>query len=98
MRRLQALELNWSHNLFFKPPNQSFEISQKWLYLEGEEESGMILMERSNIIVDIAQGITRHNISLSQLFRVTNSLGVKTHEEDIGVYLMDFSIATIYLL
>ena len=55
-------------------------------------------MQRSNITVDIAQGITRHNISLSQLFRAIDPLGVKTHEEAIGVYLMDFSIAMIYIL
>lgn len=37
LRRLEALELNLNHILFFRPPNQRFEISQRWLCLDEEE-------------------------------------------------------------
>lgn len=55
-------------------------------------------MQRWNITVDIAQGIERNHISLSPLFRATDSLGLKTHDEDIRAYLRDFSTAMIYAL
>jgi LRR receptor-like serine/threonine-protein kinase FLS2 len=74
-------------------PNGSLE---KWLYPNGEEESGLSLIQRLNIAIDIAQGMAYlHHHCFVQVIHCDLKPSNVLLGEDMTAYLIDFGIATI---
>ena len=76
-------------------PNGSLE---KWLYPNGEEESGLSLTQVLNIAIDIAQGMEYlHHHFFMQVLHCDLKPSNVLLGEDMTAYLTDFGIATICL-
>jgi serine/threonine protein kinase len=74
-------------------PNGSLE---KWLYPDGEVESGLTLIQRLNIAIDIAQGMVYlHHHCFMQVIHCDLKPNNVLLGEDMTTYLIDFGIATI---
>jgi predicted Ser/Thr protein kinase len=74
-------------------PNGSLE---KWLYPDGEVESGLTLIQRLNIAIDIAQGMAYlHHHCFMQVIHCDLKPNNVLLGEDMTAYLIDFGIATI---
>eukprot|EP00253_Pinus_taeda_P016718 PITA_16718 len=75
-------------------PNGSLE---KWLYPNGEVESGLTLIQRLNIAIDIAQGMVYlHHHCFMQVIHCDLKPNNVLLGEDLTAYVIDFGIATIY--
>jgi hypothetical protein len=69
---------------------------EKWLYPDGEEESGLSLIQRLNIAIDIAQAMTYlHHHCFMQVIHCDLKPNNVLMGEDMTAYLIDFGIATI---
>ena len=74
-------------------PNGSLE---KWLYPNDEVESGLSLIQRLNIVIDIAHGMMYlHHHCFMQVIRSDLKPNNILMGEDMKAYLIDFGIATI---
>eukprot|EP00253_Pinus_taeda_P029703 PITA_29703 len=74
-------------------PNGNLE---KWLYHNNEEQSDLSLIQRLNIAIDIAQGITYlHHHCFVQVIHCDLKPNNVLLGEDMTAYLIDFGIATI---
>jgi len=70
---------------------------EKWLYPDGGEQSGLSLIQRLNISVDIAQGMAYlHHHCFVQVIHCDLKPNNVLLGEDMTAYLIDFGIATIY--
>eukprot|EP00253_Pinus_taeda_P011660 PITA_11660 len=73
-------------------PNGSLE---KWLYPDDGEQSGLSLIQRLNIAIDIAQGMTYlHHHCFVQVIHCDLKPNNVLLGEDMTAYLIDFGIAT----
>ena len=69
---------------------------EKWLYPNGEEESGLSFFQRLNIAIDIAQGMTYlHHYCFVQVIHCDLKPNNVLLGEDMTSYLIDFGIATM---
>eukprot|EP00253_Pinus_taeda_P004784 PITA_04784 len=69
---------------------------EKWLYPDGQEESGLSLFQRLNITIDIAQGMAYlHHYCFMQVIHCDLKPNNVLLGEDMTSYLIDFGIATI---
>eukprot|EP00253_Pinus_taeda_P006659 PITA_06659 len=76
-------------------PNGSLE---KWLYSDGEVESGLTLIQRLNIAIDIAQGMVYlHHHCFMQVIHCDLKPNNVLLGEDVTAYVIDFGVATICL-
>jgi serine/threonine protein kinase len=74
-------------------PNGSLE---KWLHPDGEEASGLSLIQRLNIAIDIAQGMAYlHHHCFVQVLHCDLKPSNVLLGKDMTAYLTDFGIATI---
>eukprot|EP00253_Pinus_taeda_P030460 PITA_30460 len=74
-------------------PNGSLE---KWLYPDAEVESGLTLLQRLNIAIDIAQGVVYlHHHCFMQVIHCDLKPNNVLLDEDMTTYVIDFGIATI---
>jgi Leucine-rich repeat (LRR) protein len=74
-------------------PNGSLE---KWLYPDDEEQSGLSLIQRLNIAIDIAEGMSYlHHHCFVQVIHCDLKPNNVLLGEDMTAYLIDFGIATI---
>jgi len=69
---------------------------EKWLYPDGEEESGLNLFQRLNIAIDIAQGMEYlHHHCFVQVLHCDLKPSNVLLGEDMTAHLTDFGIASI---
>eukprot|EP00253_Pinus_taeda_P022195 PITA_22195 len=74
-------------------PNGSLE---KWLYPDDGEQSGLNLIQRLNIAIDVAQGMTYlHHHCFMQVIHCDLKPNNVLLGEDMTAYLIDFGIATL---
>eukprot|EP00253_Pinus_taeda_P020780 PITA_20780 len=74
-------------------PNGSLE---KWLYPDDGEQSGLNLIQRLNIAIDVAQGMTYlHHHCFLQVIHCDLKPNNVLLGEDMTAYLIDFGIATV---
>jgi serine/threonine protein kinase len=77
-------------------PNGSLK---KWLYPDDGEQSGLSLIQRLNIAIDIAQGMTYlHHHCFVQVIHCDLKTNNVLIGEDMTAYLIDFGISTISIL
>eukprot|EP00253_Pinus_taeda_P012067 PITA_12067 len=70
---------------------------EKWLYPDDGEQSCLNLIQRLNIAIDIAQGMTYlHHHCFVQVIHCDLKPNNVLLGEDMTAYLIDFGIATIY--
>ena len=69
---------------------------EKWLYPNDEVESGLSLIQRLNIAIDIAHGMMYlHHHCFMQVIHCDLKPNNVLMGEDMTAYLIDFGIATI---
>eukprot|EP00253_Pinus_taeda_P031349 PITA_31349 len=74
-------------------PNGSLE---KWLYPDDGEQSGLNLIQRLNIAIDVAQGMAYlHHHCFVQVIHCDLKPNNVLLGEDMTAYLIDFGIATV---
>ena len=87
------LDLQTIALIFLLMPNGSLET---WLYPDGEVESGLSLIQRLNIAIDIAHGMVYlHHHCFVQVIHCDLKPSNVLLGEDMSTYLIDFGISTI---